>query len=420
MERIMERERAKEAAPKSTPAPAAESAEESVTETAKEAMTSEGGQETSKTGQSEVQEKAPEKGEFQFPDLPKNIREALGVIPDKKVREQIAAIAYMGKEFRDIRMTPGEGKALRQMYPTLQVAQQAHTAAGFAYDLAQAYHSNTPEGFEHFASNLRTSNAQAYTGFVNKITENLFKENPQAYRKVANQGLRNFIANMRQKAEIAERNGDAARAHEYTTAAQINEETAFPQGVNPRQNQRPANDPLVQQVQALQAEKSAFLQQRQQASYQNVVGRVEAELVRHTGKILSDADPDKLYPEKGRAAMAKKIVDGVREKVRSNQHVGVTLSNLINQGNEQGAIEFLLNQAKNHLDAVAGETLNEYAEEFGAIQQARQQKLATVVSQKDVGSAGAALPKASGKVTFTRGMSTHDKLMAMAKAKMRT
>lgn len=338
------------------------------------------------------------------------ISEALKAIPDKKIQNEIRGLAYTGKEFRDLKMTPAEGKELRSMYPTLETAKQAHESARVAYDLAQAFHSGTPEGFDYVMQNFQQANPAAFNRLIEHFADRLPQASKQSFDQVGRKATTHVIANMQRQAEAFAQRGDDARAHELSTAATILSEFVFPNGFQqPRQNN--PNDPVARENAMLKAQQQQFVQQQRQGLIQSVNSGYNQAVSSEAMDMIKSVAEGTPYPQKALERMADDVVNRVRNKVNSNEHVRIAVTTYLNQGNGKAAQDYLTQTARQYLASEAADVLRDYAETFGAVQSVRVQKQEQAIAKKDVGAAPVAAAPAD-KPLDTRGMDSRQILKA--------
>jgi hypothetical protein len=346
------------------------------------------------------------------------IRETLKAIPDKKTREQIADLAFMGKELRDAGIKPADARAYRDLYPTLDSAKQAHAVSTEAYDLAGAFHSNSPEGHAHFLQALQAANPNAYTNFITKVARDLPTVNPQAYREVGQRTARNVIANMRRAAESFAQRGDEVRAHDLATAAQLQEEFLFPNGLQQQNVQRPANDPVLQENARLKAEFERAQQERIQGARQYAFGQYQHALTAEAAKVVNEIDADNVYGEKARQRMVNEVVQNVRNIIGNNNHVRVSVDTLLMRGDGNGAARHLISQATGLIPEQVANVVKDYADLYERKQAVREEKRAVVTAKKDVGAPASAPRAASNRPVDTRGMSSREALKTLVSRRL--
>jgi hypothetical protein len=390
------------------PAPESESPESAETE--------EEGSEVAQEAQPQESQKAAEKPKEKESDDRLRIRETLKAIPDKKTREAIAELAFLGKDLRDTGIKAAEAKAYREMFTSPESARQASEVANTAYDLAKAYHSNTPDGQKYFLDNLRNANPAAYDSLVSGLVKALPETNRQAYRELGNRATRSVIGNLQRAAEQAARRGDEARAHEFATTAEILGEFVFPQGLQPVQ--RPANDPVVLENQRLKNEFQNFQQQRLESIKQDVFSRYHNYVQDEAARLLREADADDSYGERARGKMTAEVVNNVRRKIEQNSHIRMAVEGFFNNGDGRSAAEHLRSQASPLLASEVAAALKDFSEIFDKKQNIRESRQAVVVAKKDVGGPAAAPKAAPNKAVDTRGMDSKSALRALVKARL--
>ena len=403
------RRQAKEALDKETP-PATEGESSEAADKSKESATAP--KDTDAEGKKvEAKPKAEPEPEDRL-----KIRETLKAIPDKKTREQIADLAFMGKELRDAGIKPADAKGYRELYPTLDSAKQAHQIASEAYDLAGAFHSTTPEGRAHFMDALWKANPNAANALVAKIAQDLPQLNRPAYQAIGQRTARAVIQNMRKAADAAAQRGDEARAHEYATAAQIQEEFLFPNGM--QQPQRPANDPVFQENARLKAEFGRMQNERLAGARQFAFTSYGNALAAEAAKVVNEIDADNVYGEKARQRMVNEVLNSVRNQIGNNNHVRVATETLLMRGDGQGAAYHLINQALPLIPSAVANVVKDYADLFEKKQAVKEEKRAVVTAKKDVGAPASAPRAASNRPVDTRGMSTRQALRAIVSKRM--
>lgn len=348
--------------------------------------------------------KSVDKTDESSPKDPQSLKisEALKAIPDKKIQNEIRGLAYTGKEFRDMKMTPAEGKELRSMFPSIDVAKQANESARVAYDLAQAFHSGTPEGFDYVMQNFQQANPAAFNRLIEHFAEKLPQASKQSFDQLGRKATTNLIGNLQRQAEAAARRGDDARAHEYATTAQILSEFVFPNGFQQPRQANP-NDPVARENAMLKAQQAEFQQQQRQGLIQSVNNGYNQALSSDALSMIKGAAEGTPYPQKALERMADDVVNRVRDKVNANEHVRIAVINHLNQGNGRAAQDYLTQTARQYLASEAADVLRDYAETFGAVQTARVQKQEQAIAKKDVGGAPVAAAPAD-KPLDTRGM----------------
>lgn len=385
--------------------------EPTATATATDGDTSEGDTtieevtEPSEETQKSVEAKKPaEKADESSPKDPQSLKisEALKAIPDKKIQNEIRGLAYTGKEFRDMKMTPAEGKELRSMFPSVDVAKQAHESARVAYDMAQAFHSGTPEGFDYVMQNFQQANPAAFNRLIEHFAERLPQASKQSFDNVGRKATTNLIGNLQRQAQQAAARGDDARAHEYATTAQILSEFVFPNGLQQPRQVNP-NDPVARENAMLRAQQAELQQQQRQGLIQSVNNGYNQALSSEALGMIKEAAEGTPYPQKALERMAEDVVNRVRNKVNGNEHVKVAVINHLNQGNGKAAQDYLTQTARQYIASEAADVLRDYAETFGAVQTARVQKQEQAIAKKDVGGAPVAAAPAD-KPLDTRGM----------------
>lgn len=345
-----------------------------------------------------------EKADESSPKDPQSLKisEALKAISDKRVQNEIRGLAYAGKEFRDMKMTPAEGKELRSMFPSVDVAKQAHESARIAYDVVQAFHSGTPEGFDYVMQNFQQANPAAFNRLIDHFAERLPQASKQSFDSLGRKATTNLIGNLQRQAQNAAQRGEDARAHEYNTTAQILSEFVFPNGLQQPRQQNP-NDPVVRENAMLRQQQAEFQQQQRQGLMQSVSNGYNESVSRDAMDMISSAAEGTPYPKKALERMRDDVVSRVRNKVQTNEHVRVAVVNYLNQGNGRAAQEYLTNTARQYLASEAADVLRDYAETFGAVQTVRAKTQEQAITKKDVGGAPVAAAPAD-KPLDTRGM----------------
>lgn len=359
--------------------------------------------EPSEPAEKTVEAKA-EKADESSPKDPHSLKisEALKAIPDKKIQNEIRGLAYTGKEFRDMKMTPAEGKELRSMFPSVDVAKQAHQSASIAYDVAQAFHSGTPEGFDYVMQNFQQANPAAFNRLIEHFAERLPQASKQSFDNLGRRATTNLIGNLQRQAEAAARRGEDARAHEYNTTAQILSEFVFPNGFQ-QAPQRNPNDPVARENAMLKQQQKELYEQQRQGLMQTVGNGYNAAVTKEAMDMIESAAEGTPYPRKALERMRDDVVARVRQKVQNNEHVKVAVASHLNQGNGQAAQDYLTSTARQYLASEAADVLRDYAETFGAVQTVRAQKQEQAIAKKDVGGAPVAAAPAD-KPLDTRGM----------------
>lgn len=347
------------------------------------------------------------------------IRETLKAIPDKKTREQIADLAFLGKDLKEMGIKPSDVKAVRELFPTVEVARQAHQASVEAYELAGAFHSNTFEGQAKFLGALQSANPVAFTNLIARVANDLPQVAPDQYRAVGQRTARNVIANMRKAAEAAAQRGDEARAHEYSTAAQIQEEFLFPNGLQRQQAMRPANDPVVQENARMKAEFDRIHGEQVQGARSFAFGATNNAITNEATKLINELDADNILGEKARGRMVNDAVQSVRNAIGSNNHIRVAADTFIMRGDGRAAANHLINQALPLVSSTVAGVWKDYADLYERKQAVREEKRAVVTAKKDVG-APASAPRAAApnRPVDTRGMSSRQALRTLVSKRM--
>jgi hypothetical protein len=349
--------------------------------------------------------------------------ESLKAIPDPKVRAQVRAAIAQANAYKQVGMPLGEAKERKQLAPTIEVAREVHQTAARALELRGALASGTPDGVRTFIGALHQESPQAVEALVREVGEHIYELDRPAFLKIGEQAMRNGLATVRARAKEAggETCPACQRGNDLDMAAQIVEEEIF--GRSQPQQQQPQRDPNdVARLHALEQREREFDTRQRQGFIQGINGEFQRVVEREADDLIKQADPEGIYPEAGVKRLRKAIIDRVSREVITQPVIRARTQQMLNAGRydqEQSGrvVSHLVNQARALLPSIAAEVLNEYGQEFSAVQSRRQQKLSEAASTREISSGLPAPVTQPRKEIDTRGMTTKEKLEALMAAR---
>lgn len=343
--------------------------------------------------------------------VPQKIGDALKVIADPKLRGELRAAYHQAKAYRELGMPISEAKERKLLAPTIESAREIHQAAGRAFELRDALVSARPEGIRTFMGALHEESPQAAQALVREVGSQLYRLDRQTWLRNAEDGMRNALSRMRQ---LAQEKDDS----DYETAATLFEEVVFPgqtQGATP-QRQRPANDPVVQRLQALEQREAAFTAQQRASFLQTVNTTLEQAIGKEADDLVKQGDPDGVYPAEATQELRTNIINRVVNELRRNPAIASRATQLMQQGQLDKAhvdsvVAHLLNQARGLLPTLAADELEGYGRKFGAIQANRQRRIREM-GQPEVRTVAAPSPLPKLPEVNIKGLSSRQALDA--------
>lgn len=334
--------------------------------------------------------------------VPAQVREALKVIPDKKLREQLGRDYILSRDYQKVFPSISEAKEYRRTFPSMEVAKQV----SFTAQRAQALRDQFVGGsHEEFVRALHDEHPDGFNNLVDYIADpaSLRNGRPAAYARVANHALGTAAQILHNQAQ---KTNDPAFAAAADILMQV-----FPNAAKGAQeNRRPDGPQLPPEVQhrlqrldSLERQTADQERERKSEAIRTTTDKFNSTLDTLASKHIKTADPDELLPPDVRERAQKDIVEALRGRLRDSEAIRGTTIGLIERGDAEGILKHLSTQAENLLADTADEPMRFWLKQFEGKQEARAQKQKQVAARRDVGAAGAATAVPQTVEIETRG-----------------
>lgn len=366
-------------------------AEEEKTEPEPEAKT-----ETKDAPEETDEEKAPPK-----------VREALKVLPDRKLAKQLAENYYIAEAYRKSGMHLGDIPKYLE-YGTLEDLETMRQHSELLQGISGDFESGDVNGLARLNGVLRTHNPDAYRAWLTHASSELETVAPDAYNRIAGNTARNLLANLRHDAEV-EGNDD------HNVVAEYLEQYLGWKGKDGKPVPSPANNLSQEQQRALREaeeirarDQQRTVEERQalHASFiEQSVEQVKAKVVSHiTNLVDENADG---YTDAAKAKLVRDIANYVYERAKNSPTAGPRVDEMIRanggytQENFNRVTEYLTKLSLGFVPYGAENAFKEVSDLVGKQRRDRDAKVNAVTAKKEVGSGGSVPPpqppKLSGK-----------------------